>query len=86
MNNTAVDIGITAPVKIDIPESWARAEDEPAPEREATPFVKEIVFPLDRQQGDKLPVSVFKKHGMIDGTWENGTSAYLKRGSGHRRS
>ena len=80
LNNTAVDIGITAPVKIDIPESWARAEDEPAPEREATPFVKEIVFPLDRQQGDKLPVSVFKKHGMIDGTWENGTSAYLKRG------
>lgn len=28
LNNTAVDIGITAPVKIDIPESWARAEDE----------------------------------------------------------
>ena len=54
LNNTAVDIGITAPVKIDIPESWARAEDEPAPEREATPFVKEVVFPLDRQQGDKL--------------------------------
>ena len=80
LNNTAVDIGISAPVKIDIPESWGRAEDEPAPEREATPFVKEIVFPLDRQQGDKLPVSVFKKHGMIDGTWENGTSAYLKRG------
>ncbi len=35
---------------------------------------------MDRQQGDKLPVSVFKKHGVLDGTWENGTSAYSKRG------
>ena len=30
--------------------------------------------------GDKLPVSVFQKHGVLDGTWENGTSAYAKRG------
>ena len=50
------------------------------PELKATPFVKEIVWPLDRQEGDKLPVSIFKKHGMLDGTWENGTSAYIKRG------
>ena len=35
---------------------------------------------MDRQQGDKLPVSVFQKHGVLDGTWENGTSAYSKRG------
>ena len=37
-------------------------------------------MPMDRQQGDKLPVSVFQKHGVLDGTWENGTSAYSKRG------
>lgn len=80
LNNMAVDLGIEASVKIDIPESWASAEDTPRKEIEATPFVKEIVLPLDRQEGDKLPVSVFKKHGMLDGTWENGTSAYLKRG------
>ena len=48
--------------------------------KNATPFVKDIVLPMDRQQGDKLPVSVFKKHGVLDGTWENGTSAYSKRG------
>ena len=35
---------------------------------------------MDRQQGDKLPVSVFKKHAVLAGTWENGTSAYSKRG------
>ena len=28
----------------------------------------------------KLPVSVFQKYGVLDGTWENGTSAYSKRG------
>lgn len=80
LNNMAVDLGIAASVKMDIPESWANAEDTPRKEVEATPFVKEIVLPLDRQEGDKLPISVFKKHGMLDGTWENGTSAYLKRG------
>lgn len=80
LNNQAVELGISAAVKVEIPESWSDAEDKPAKEIEATPFVKEIVLPMDRQKGDKLPVSVFKKHGMIDGTWENGTSAYLKRG------
>ena len=80
LNNTAVDIGITAPIKIEIPASWADAVQQPRLERKATPFVNEIVLPLDRQEGDKIPVSVFKKHGMLDGTWENGTSAYIKRG------
>ena len=80
LNNQAVDVGVSAAVKVEIPESWANAVDAPAQEIEATPFVKEIVLPMDRQQGDKLPVSVFQKHGVLDGTWENGTSAYSKRG------
>ncbi len=80
LNNQAVDVGISAAVKVDIPASWADAVDAPAAEIEATPFVKDIVLPMDRQQGDKLPVSVFQKHGVLDGTWENGTSAYSKRG------
>ena len=80
MNNEAVDKGINAAVKVDIPASWADAADMPAAEINATPFVRDIVLPMDRQQGDKLPVSVFQKHGVLDGTWENGTSAYAKRG------
>ena len=80
MNNAAVDVGVSAAVKVEIPESWASAPDAPAPEIQASDFVKEIVLPMDRQQGDKLPVSVFKKHGVLSGTWENGTSAYSKRG------
>ena len=81
LNDKAVDLGISAAVKVEIPESWADAADTPVVEpKNATPFVKDIVLPMDRQQGDKLPVSVFKKHGVLDGTWENGTSAFSKRG------
>ena len=80
LNDRAVDVGIDAAVKVEIPAGWADAPDAPAAEINATSFVKEIVIPMDRQHGDKLPVSVFKKHGVLDGTWENGTSAYSKRG------
>ena len=80
LNDRAVDAGISAAVRVEIPADWADASDAPAAEIKATPFVRDIVIPMDRQQGDKLPVSVFQKHGVLDGTWENGTSAYSKRG------
>lgn len=41
-------------------------------------FVKELVVPMNRQQGEKLPVSKFV--GLENGTFPNGTSAYEKRG------
>ncbi len=80
MNNQAVDIGVQAAVKVEIPAHWADAQDAPAAEIEASDFVKDIVIPMDHQQGDKLPISVFQKHGVLDGTWENGTSVFSKRG------
>lgn len=80
LNDQAVDAGVNAAVEVEIPESWEDATDAPAEEIKASPFVRDIVIPMDRQQGDKLPVSVFKKYGVLDGTWENGTSAYSKRG------
>ena len=81
LNDQAVDLGVSAAVKVEIPASWADAQDTPVAEPKGiTSFVRDIVLPLDRQQGDKLPVSVFQKYGVLDGTWENGTSAYSKRG------
>ena len=80
LHDKALDMGVNAAVKVDIPAAWADAQDAPAAEISATPFVRDIVLPMDRQQGVKLPVSVFLKHGVLDGTWENGTSAYSKRG------
>lgn len=80
LNNQAVDLGVHAAVRVEIPANWADAADRPAAEPDVTPFVRDVVLPMDRQQGDKLPVSVFQKHGILDGTWENGTSVYAKRG------
>lgn len=79
-NDRAVDAGLSSMTRVEIPPAWADAQDAPGSAPKGTPFVQEIVIPMDRQQGDKLPISVLKKHGVLDGTWENGTSAYSKRG------
>lgn len=78
MNYQAVDRGIDALVKVDVPESWKNAEDEKVEEKEVPEFIKNVVIPMNRQEGDKLPVSTFV--GREDGSWPNGTSAYEKRG------
>ena len=79
MNNAAIDKGVEALVKIEIPESWKDAVDEEvAPIKNASDFVKNIVVPMNRQEGDSLPVSTFI--GMEDGTFEAGTAAFEKRG------
>jgi pyruvate-ferredoxin/flavodoxin oxidoreductase len=41
-------------------------------------FINEVVRPINAQDGDLLPVSAFK--GIEDGTWEQGTAKYEKRG------
>ncbi|WP_297417142.1 pyruvate:ferredoxin (flavodoxin) oxidoreductase [Clostridium sp.] len=79
MNNAAIDKGVESIVAINIPEAWKTAQDEaPAEIKHASKFVKDIVIPMNRQEGDQLPVSAFA--GMEDGTFENGTAAFEKRG------
>ncbi|MCR5173298.1 MAG: pyruvate:ferredoxin (flavodoxin) oxidoreductase [Oscillospiraceae bacterium] len=83
MNHKAIELGATAYVKIDVPESWKTAEDapkaEPAEGRpETVAMVTEILDPVDRMDGDSLPVSAFTKY--VDGTFQLGASAYEKRG------
>ena len=79
MNNAAIDKGVESVVEIKIPESWKTAKDEEvAPIKGATKFVKDIVIPMNRLEGDNLPVSAFV--GMEDGTFEAGTAAFEKRG------
>ena len=80
MNNASIDHGINELVAVEIPESWAAAED--APKEENVPeFIKEIVAPMNRQQGDALTVGQMMKYGLEDGTWPAGTSQYEKRGA-----
>lgn len=79
MNNGAVDKGIEAVVKINVPANWANIPDEVKEEKSVPAFIKDILVPMNRQEGDKLPVSTFTK-GMQDGTFPVGTAAYEKRG------
>ena len=51
-----------------------------APAPDAPAFVKELVRPINAQAGDLLKVSDFVKHDTVDGSWQNGTAAYEKRG------
>ena len=80
MNNAAIDKGIDAIVEITVPAEWANAKDEVVEVKEVPAFIKNIVEPMNRLEGDKLPVSAF--NGMEDGTFEPGTAAYEKRGIG----
>lgn len=79
MNFKAVEAGIHAPVKVNVPESWKYAEEEKVEEDKDLPdFIKNILIPMNRQEGDDLPVSAFV--GMEDGSFPHGTSQYEKRG------
>ena len=63
-----------------IDPAWANLADDVKAEDDAPAFVKELVRPINAQAGDLLKVSDFIKHDTVDGTWQNGTSAYEKRG------
>ena len=79
MNNAAIDKGVESIVKIEVPDSWKDVVEEAAATVEVPEFISKIVNPMNRQEGDKLPVSAFL--GMMeDGTFPQGTAAYEKRG------
>ncbi|MGL4607293.1 MAG: pyruvate:ferredoxin (flavodoxin) oxidoreductase, partial [Eubacteriaceae bacterium] len=78
MNNEAVDQGIKALVKVEVPEAWKTANDPVVQDENAPKFIKEILRPINRLEGDDIPVSAFV--GAEDGTFMAGSSAYEKRG------
>ena len=78
MNNAAIDQGLSAIVKVDVPASWADAEDTPADLSKHTKFFREFAMPVNALEGDDLPVSAYT--GFEDGRWPTGTAAEEKRG------
>ena len=83
MNYKAIDAGADALHKVEIPASWTDAQDAPdTTVLEGNPatvkMVKEIMEPVAKMDGDSLPVSAFMDH--VDGQFEQGASAYEKRG------
>ncbi|WP_291861641.1 pyruvate:ferredoxin (flavodoxin) oxidoreductase [Marinilabilia sp.] len=78
MNYKAVEQGGDV-TQIEVPVDWANAQAEAATNGKEVPeFISKIVFPINAQKGDDLPVSAFK--GREDGTFPAGTTAYEKRG------
>ena len=81
MNYAAVDAGGDAVEKVEIPAEWASIEVKAAAanvDMSRPEFVRNVVDPINALKGDDLPVSAFK--GREDGTWDNGTAAWEKRG------
>ena len=79
MNYAAVDRGGEYK-ELAVDPAWAELADDNGNIDDAPDFIKEIVRPMNAQAGDLLKVSDFVKYDTVDGTWQNGTSAYEKRG------
>ena len=76
-NYQAVDRG-SEYQQLTIDPSWANLPADAEEERDEPAFISKIVRPINAQQGDKLPVSAYEC--SVDGTWQQGTAAYDKRG------
>lgn len=83
MNHKAIDAGASAFTKFEVPASWKDAVDAPVENKHTGPaklvdLVNNVLDPVDRMDGDSLPVSAFEPYA--DGTFELGAAAYEKRG------
>ena len=84
MNWKAIDAGVDAIHKVDVPASWSNPEADPAPKAltgrpELVKQIRDVMEPIARMDGDSLPVSSFVANA--NGEWEQGASAYEKRGT-----
>ena len=81
MNYAAVDAGGKLVEQVSVPAEWAQIEVKEAAhtvDASRPEFLRKICDPINALKGDLLPVSAF--NGREDGTWDNGTAAYEKRG------
>ncbi len=79
MNNKAIDMGIDAVVKVEVPQSWKDAQEIADIKGAQEPdIIKNILRIVNRHEGDSIPVSAFV--GAEDGAFPPGTAAYEKRG------
>ncbi len=84
MNHDAIECGVKEVQKVKVPKEWAKAEDvaveakAPTGRPEIKNYIDNVLTPVNKQQGDKLPVSTFVEDA--DGTVPLGSAAYEKRG------
>lgn len=78
MNFAAIERGIKGVVRIEVPAAWKTAADKVVGNKQLPEFIEQVMIPMNRQEGDKLPVSSF--NGREDGTFPLGVTAWEKRG------
>ncbi len=76
-NYKAVDRGCEYKL-LTVDPAWATLPDDEPTLSVAPDFVQKVVFPINAQDGDLLPVSAFK--GKEDGRFPSGTARWEKRG------
>ena len=77
MNYACVDNAIAGLVEVKVPAAWANAKTgATAAEVGGDEYFKNVINPILRQEGDKLPVSAFAPDGSVP----SGTTKYEKRG------
>ncbi len=64
--------------ELPVDPAWANLPEDAKIERDEPAYISDLVRPINAQNGDLLPVSAYKV--SVDGTWEQGTAAYEKRG------
>ncbi len=75
-NWMAVDTALKSLEEVNYPESWANATQDERDMEKVPDFVKDVMFPMIAQQGNKLPVSAFTPAGIFP----TATTKYEKRG------
>ncbi len=79
MNYAAVDAGGKNVVKVEVPADWKNIKlEEEVAATDRPDYISNFVDIINAQEGNSLPVSTFV--GAEDGTFEQGTSAFEKRG------
>ena len=78
MNFAAVEKGGDV-TRVNVPAEWAKLSPaKKKDDRDIPDFIKNVAEPINRLQGDDVPVSAFV--GREDGTFPSGTTSYEKRG------
>jgi pyruvate-ferredoxin/flavodoxin oxidoreductase len=78
LNYLALDKGFDNIKKVNVPEEWKIAEDKATSEDSEIPqFIKEVILTMNKQEGNRLPVSVF--NDKEDGSFPLGVTAFEKR-------
>ncbi len=76
-NHEALERAETALIKIDYPDDWQKAKDEPDLKNKG--YYEDFIRPVLLLKGDTLPVSAFEPDGSVP----TGTTKYEKHGIAH---